>query len=71
MIMTNKTTKNTLSAEMRSPVRFRKNIKRGTGELEGVQYVEMSYEGYGPGGVALLRGSMSVIRSCGVWLHDE
>jgi YebC/PmpR family DNA-binding regulatory protein len=29
-------------------------IKKGTGELEGVQYVEMSYEGYGPGGVALL-----------------
>ncbi len=28
-------------------------IKRGTGELEGVQYEEVSYEGYGPGGVAL------------------
>jgi YebC/PmpR family DNA-binding regulatory protein len=30
-----------------------KAIKRGTGELEGVNYEEMSYEGYGPGGVAL------------------
>ena len=28
-------------------------IKRGTGELEGVKYEEVSYEGYGPGGVAL------------------
>ena len=29
-------------------------IKKGTGELEGVQYTEVTYEGYGPGGVALL-----------------
>ncbi len=29
-------------------------IKKGTGDLEGVQYVESVYEGYGPGGVALL-----------------
>ncbi|MBN2441510.1 MAG: YebC/PmpR family DNA-binding transcriptional regulator [Spirochaetales bacterium] len=29
-------------------------IKKGTGELEGVEYIEMAYEGYGPGGVALL-----------------
>ena len=28
-------------------------IKKGTGELEGVDYQEVSYEGYGPGGVAL------------------
>ena len=28
-------------------------IKKGTGELEGVNYEETSYEGYGPGGVAL------------------
>jgi YebC/PmpR family DNA-binding regulatory protein len=28
-------------------------IQRGTGELEGVEYEEISYEGYGPGGVAL------------------
>jgi YebC/PmpR family DNA-binding regulatory protein len=29
-------------------------IKKGTGELEGVNYEEMTYEGYGPGGVAML-----------------
>ncbi|HET7585821.1 MAG TPA: YebC/PmpR family DNA-binding transcriptional regulator [Gemmatimonadaceae bacterium] len=29
-------------------------IKKGTGELEGVEYQEITYEGYGPGGVALL-----------------
>jgi len=29
-------------------------IKRGTGEIEGVHYEETQYEGYGPGGVALL-----------------
>ena len=29
-------------------------IKKGTGELEGVSYSEVTYEGYGPGGVALL-----------------
>ncbi len=28
-------------------------IKKGTGELEGVTYEEASYEGYGPGGVAV------------------
>ncbi len=27
-------------------------VKKGTGALEGVNYVEKSYEGYGPGGVA-------------------
>ena len=29
-------------------------IKKGTGELDGVIYEEISYEGYGPGGVAIL-----------------
>src|SRR3954467_15287702 len=29
-------------------------VKKGTGELEGVDYQEVTYEGYGPGGVALL-----------------
>ncbi|GAW92725.1 YebC/PmpR family DNA-binding transcriptional regulator [Calderihabitans maritimus] len=29
-------------------------IKRGTGEIEGADYEEVVYEGYGPGGVALL-----------------
>lgn len=29
-------------------------IKKGTGELDGVSYEEVIYEGYGPGGVAVL-----------------
>jgi len=29
-------------------------IKKGTGELEGSNYEEVTYEGYGPGGVAVL-----------------
>jgi YebC/PmpR family DNA-binding regulatory protein len=29
-------------------------IKRGTGELEGAHYEEVHYEGYGPGGVAVM-----------------
>src|SRR3989442_9409156 len=29
-------------------------VKRGTGELAGVQYEEVTYEGYGPGGAAIL-----------------
>jgi YebC/PmpR family DNA-binding regulatory protein len=29
-------------------------IKKGTGELEGVSYEEITYEAYGPGGVAVL-----------------
>jgi YebC/PmpR family DNA-binding regulatory protein len=29
-------------------------VKKGTGELEGVQYEEVTYEGYGPGGAAII-----------------
>ena len=29
-------------------------IKKGTGDLEGVNYEELTYEGYGPGGVAIM-----------------
>jgi YebC/PmpR family DNA-binding regulatory protein len=29
-------------------------IKRGTGELEGVRYEAVSYEGYGPAGIAIM-----------------
>ncbi|HKA89030.1 MAG TPA: YebC/PmpR family DNA-binding transcriptional regulator [Haliangiales bacterium] len=29
-------------------------IKKGTGELGGIHYEEITYEGYGPGGVAVL-----------------
>lgn len=34
-------------------------IKKGTGELEGVNYEEMLYEGYGPAGVALIIESLT------------
>ena len=34
-------------------------IKRGTGELEGVSYDEITYEGYGIGGVAVLVETMT------------
>jgi YebC/PmpR family DNA-binding regulatory protein len=34
-------------------------IKRGTGELEGVNYEEITYEGYGIGGVAVLVETMT------------
>ena len=33
---------------------IKRAIQRGTGEIEGTQYEEVTYEGYGPGGVALL-----------------
>ncbi|HSB36836.1 MAG TPA: YebC/PmpR family DNA-binding transcriptional regulator [Thermoanaerobaculia bacterium] len=36
-----------------------KAIKRGTGELEGVTDEEVIYEGYGPGGAALLIEAMT------------
>lgn len=34
-------------------------IKRGTGELEGVNYEEVTYEGYGPAGVAVIVETMT------------
>lgn len=36
-----------------------RGIKKGTGELEGVNYEESIYEGYGPGGAAVLVESLS------------
>jgi YebC/PmpR family DNA-binding regulatory protein len=33
---------------------IKRAIQRGTGELPGVSYEEISYEGYGPGGAALI-----------------
>jgi YebC/PmpR family DNA-binding regulatory protein len=33
---------------------IKKAIQRGTGELPGVSYEEITFEGYGPGGVAVL-----------------
>ncbi len=34
-------------------------IKKATGELEGVNYLELNYEGYGPGGVAIYIESLT------------
>ena len=34
-------------------------IKKGSGELEGVNYEEITYEGYGPGGAAILIEAMT------------
>jgi YebC/PmpR family DNA-binding regulatory protein len=34
-------------------------IKRGTGDLEGVTYETLTYEGYGPGGVAIMLDVMT------------
>jgi len=34
-------------------------VKKGTGELEGTVYDEITYEGYGPGGVAILVDCMT------------
>jgi YebC/PmpR family DNA-binding regulatory protein len=34
-------------------------IKKGTGDLEGVSYEECSYEGYGPGGAAVMVESLT------------
>jgi len=33
---------------------IKRAIQRGTGELEGVSYEEITFEGYGPGGVAIV-----------------
>jgi YebC/PmpR family DNA-binding regulatory protein len=33
---------------------IKRAIQRGTGELEGVNYEELTYEGYGPGGTAVM-----------------
>jgi YebC/PmpR family DNA-binding regulatory protein len=33
---------------------IKRAVQKGTGELEGASYEEMTYEGYGPGGVAIL-----------------
>jgi YebC/PmpR family DNA-binding regulatory protein len=38
---------------------IKRGIQRGTGELPGVSYEEVTYEGYGPGGVAVLIEAMT------------
>ena len=44
----------TAKAENMPKDNIERAIKKGTGELEGVNYEEYIYEGYGPGGVAIL-----------------
>ncbi|MDT8369138.1 MAG: YebC/PmpR family DNA-binding transcriptional regulator [Longimicrobiales bacterium] len=43
----------TAKAEEMPSENVERAIKKGTGDLEGVNYEEVTYEGYGPGGVAL------------------
>jgi YebC/PmpR family DNA-binding regulatory protein len=38
---------------------IKRGIQRGTGELPGVSYEEVTFEGYGPGGVAVLVEAMT------------
>lgn len=38
---------------------IKKAIQRGTGELPGITYEEITYEGYGPGGAALIMECMT------------
>jgi len=38
-------------------------VKKGTGDLEGEEYVELTYEGYGAGGVAILADALTSSRN--------
>ncbi|MEK6645517.1 MAG: YebC/PmpR family DNA-binding transcriptional regulator [Candidatus Firestonebacteria bacterium] len=38
---------------------IKRAIQKGTGELEGVNYEEIRYEGYGPGGIAIMVDSLT------------
>jgi len=38
---------------------IKKAIQRGTGELPGQSYDEIQYEGYGPGGVAIIMQTLT------------
>ena len=38
---------------------IKRAIQRGTGELPGVTYEEINYEGYGPGGAAIIIETMT------------
>jgi YebC/PmpR family DNA-binding regulatory protein len=49
-----RTVVNTAKASNMPADNIKKAIQRGTGELPGVVYEEVVYEGYGPGGVAVL-----------------
>jgi YebC/PmpR family DNA-binding regulatory protein len=49
----------TSRAENVPQVNIDRAIARGTGELEGIMYEELTYEGYGPAGVAVLIEAMT------------
>ena len=49
----------TAKAENMPKDNIERAIKKGTGELEGVSYEEVFYEGYGPGGAAVLVESLT------------
>ena len=49
----------TAKAENMPKDNIERAIKKGTGELEGAVYEEITYEGYGPGGVAILVDCMT------------
>ena len=38
---------------------IKRGVQRGTGELPGVSYEEVTFEGYGPGGIAVLVETMT------------
>ncbi|ACL04648.1 protein of unknown function DUF28 [Desulfatibacillum aliphaticivorans] len=50
---------NAAKAENMPKDNWERAIKKGTGELEGVNYEEFQYEGYGPGGGAVLVESLT------------
>jgi YebC/PmpR family DNA-binding regulatory protein len=49
-----RTAVNTAKASSMPSDNIDRAIKKGTGDLEGVNYEEVSYEGYGPAGVAIM-----------------
>jgi len=51
-------------------------IKKGTGDLEGSNYEEVTYEGYGPGGVAVMvevftDNKIGLLQISGICLKDQ
>lgn len=54
-----------LTANMSKDV-IERAIKKATGELEGVEYEEVRYEGYAPGGVAVIVDCLTDNRVCTV-----
>ncbi len=50
---------NAAKAENMPKDKIERAIKKGTGELAGVNYEESTYEGYGPGGAAILVESLT------------